>query len=79
MMLKALRRRKTDDTIMHWIEPFLSYRYINASLDSDDLTIPFILVLAVLSPILWCLVVDSFLKALKSLNALVMQMMMSLW
>ena len=55
-----------------WIECFLSCRYTNASLGGDDLTIHAnvgCLQGSVLSPTLWCLVVNSLLEDLKSLNS----------
>ena len=71
VILKALRRRNIDDTIIYWIKNFLSYRYIKFSLSGDDLNIHASVGCrqgGVLSPILWCLVVDLFLEDLKSLN-----------
>ena len=59
--LWALKKRKIDDTIIFWIENFLSCRYINVSLDGDDITIQAGAGCpqgGVLSSILWCLDVD---------------------
>ena len=70
-ILRALKRRNIDDTIISWIECFLSCRYNNASLGGDDLTIHTnagCLQGGVLSPILWCLVVDLLLEDLKFLS-----------
>ena len=64
-VLKALRERNIYGIVRRWIENFLSCRYINASLGGDDLTIHASAGCPqgdVLSPILWCLVVDSLLR-----------------
>ena len=38
-ILKALREKNIDGTVVCWIENLLSCRYINTSLGGDDLTI----------------------------------------
>ena len=69
--LRALRRRNIDDTIVLWNENLLSCKYINTSLNGNDLIIHASAVCSqgsILPPILWCLVVNSLLENLKSLN-----------
>ena len=70
-IFKALRKKNIDDTIKHRIKNFLSCRYINVSLGGDDLTVHANTGYSqgsVLSSILCCLVIDSLLEDLKSIN-----------